>query len=380
MKEALYLYNAKILTGSSEVFSGSIQTKNSKIIAVEEGSFNTSQNHQGINLKNNYILPGFIDTHIHGFGGYSTDDASTESILKMSELLPFYGVTSFIPTINAAQEDILLKRIEAIVNAIGKEKGAHILGIHLEGPFLSPDKNGGQEKSGLSPVSLRYLDKIIKTGNGHILNMTIAPELENMSALIKKCQKHHILLQAGHTNATYDQTIKAAALGVCHITHMFNAMRPLNHREPGTVGAVLTSPQISCEIIGDGVHVHPNLVRFLTQSKTDDKLVLVTDSLKYTKTKLPSQSPLYFKGCFKRKSDNTLMGSGITMLDGFQNILKFGIPLKTAVKMSSHNPAHILHLRNRGDLKIGYHADLIVLDKHFNLKATILNGKFYKNL
>lgn len=382
MTSALCLHNAIVLTGFSTMPHCAVYIKKNKIADV----YNETRFHQKkfskevkmIDLKGYYILPGFIDEHIHGIAGYSTDEGETKSILKMSKILPTYGVTSFIPTINTAPEKVLLKRIKAITSAIGKEEGARILGIHLEGPFLSPDKIGGQEAAGLSPVDLSYLKRLITAGKGHIINMTVAPEIKNMRELALKCLEAGIILQAGHTNASYAQMIEGMQAGIFHATHMFNAMRPMHHREPGTVGAVLTHPEISCEIIGDGIHVHPDLIRLLTQCKQANQLVLITDSLKYTKKVIPEKLDLYCDQCFKRKSDDVIMGSCITMLEGFKNLINYGIPIEKAVQMATVNPARIMRQTGIGSIIPSYNADLIVLDKDFNLKMTIIDGKIIK--
>lgn len=382
MDNILCLHNATVLTGFSSMKNCAVYIKKNKIADVyNESRFqqkNFSSHVKMIDLQGCYIMPGFIDEHIHGIGGYSTDEGETKSILKMSKILLTYGVTSFIPTINTAPEKILIKRINAIVSAIGKEEGAKILGIHLEGPFLSPEKIGGQSAEGISPVDLNYLKRLLKAGKGHIINMTVAPELKHMRELALKCLEAGIILQAGHTNATYEQMLEGMQAGIFHATHMFNAMRPMHHREPGTVGAILAHPEVSCEIIGDGIHVHPDLVRLLTQCKQSNQLVLITDSLKYTKKIIPEDVDLYCDKCFKRKSDDTIMGSCITMLDGFKNLIQFGIPLEKAVQMATANPARIMRQSNIGSIIPNYDADLIVLDEEFNLKMTIIKGKIIK--
>ena len=330
MDTAICLHNANVLTGFSVMQNCAVYIKNDKIADVySEQRFQQkkfSPKVKIINVNGAYIAPGFIDTHIHGIGGFSADDADSKSILKMSDILASYGVTSFIPTIGATPEKQLMPKIKAVLKAMGREKGAHILGIHLEGPFLSPERIGGQEQEGISPVDLAYMERIYKTAKGKIINMTVAPELKGMRDLALYCIEKGIILQAGHTNATYDQMIEGMQANIMHVTHMFNAMRPLHHREPGTVGAALTHPEISCEIIGDGVHVNPNLIQLLMKSKPLSQLVLITDSLKYAKAEIPADADFYFDQCFKRKADNVIIGSGITMLDGFKNLVSYGIP------------------------------------------------------
>lgn len=382
MDTAICLHNANVLTGFSVMQNCAVYIKNDKIADVySEQRFQQkkfSPKVKIINVNGAYIAPGFIDTHIHGIGGFSADDADSKSILKMSDILASYGATSFIPTIGATQEKQLMPKIKAVLKAMGREKGAHILGIHLEGPFLSPERIGGQEQEGISPVDLAYMERIYKTAKGKIINMTVAPELKGMRDLALYCIEKGIILQAGHTNATYDQMIEGMQANIMHVTHMFNAMRPLHHREPGTVGAALTHPEISCEIIGDGVHVNPNLIQLLMKSKPLSQLVLITDSLKYAKAEIPADADFYFDQCFKRKADNVIIGSGITMLDGFKNLVSYGIPPEKAIRMASVNPAKIMQQPHKGLIIPGYDADLVVFNQDFDIIHTIIDGQFLK--
>lgn len=382
MDTAICLHNANVLTGFSVMQNCAVYIKNDKIADVySEQRFlqkKFSPKVKIINVNGAYVAPGFIDTHIHGIGGFSADDADSKSILKMSDILASYGVTSFIPTIGATPEKQLMPKIKAVLKAMGREKGAHILGIHLEGPFLSPERIGGQEQEGISPVDLAYMERIYKTAKGKIINMTVAPELKGMRELALYCIEKGIILQAGHTNATYDQMIEGMQANIMHVTHMFNAMRPLHHREPGTVGAALTHPEISCEIIGDGVHVNPNLIQLLMKSKPLSQLVLITDSLKYAKAEIPADADFYFDQCFKRKADNVIIGSGITMLDGFKNLVSYGIPPEKAIRMASVNPAKIMQQPHKGLIIPGYDADLVVFNQDFDIIHTIIDGQFLK--
>jgi len=383
METAICIHNATVLTGFSVMPNCAIYIKNNKIANIyNEFRFKQktfAKKVKIIDAQGSYITPGFIDTHIHGIGGYSTDDADAKSILKMSEILPQFGITSFIPTISASPEKELIKKIKAILKAMGKEKGANILGIHLEGPFLSPEKIGGQEKEGISPVDLDYLKRILITGKGKIINMTVAPELKNMRELALHCLENNIILQAGHTNATYDQMIEGMQAGIFHSTHMFNAMRAMHHREPGVVGAILTHPEMSCELIADGFHVNPHLFKLLTRCKLISQIVLVSDSLKYAKTDIPDGLDLYFDKCFRRKSDNVIMGSGSTVIEGFQNLIKHGYSAEDAVQTATFNPARIMNRNNKGRLIPGMDADINVFDKNFNLQMAIINGQIMIN-
>lgn len=382
MKSAICLHNATVLTGFSIMHNCAVYIKNDKIADVyNEERFKQkkfSPKVKIIDVKGSYVMPGFIDTHIHGIGGKGADDGDFKSILHMSEVLAEYGVTSFIPTCCTAKEDSLTKKIKAIVKAYGKEKGAHILGIHLEGPFLSPERIGAQAADGISPVDIALMHRLYKACKGKLVNMTVAPELKGMRELALYCVEKGIILQAGHTNATYDQMLEGMQANIMHVTHLFNAMRPMHHREPGVVGAVLIHPEISCEIIGDGVHVNPNLINLLIKSKPLSQIVLITDALYPAKTDLSQSPELYLDKCFYRKEDNVINGSAISMLDGFRNLVSWGISIEKVVRMASTNPAQIMGQKTKGLLIPGYDADVIVLDKDLNLTHTIINGKFIK--
>ncbi len=382
MKTAICLHNATVLTGFSIMQNCAVYIKNNKIADVyNEERFNQkifSPKVEIIDVNGAYILPGLIDTHIHGIGGKGADDADYKSILHMSEILPQYGVTSFIPTCCTSQEEELKNKIKAIIKAKGKEEGAHILGIHLEGPFLSPDRIGAQAEDGISPVNLGLMERLYKTAKGNLINMTVAPELKGMRELALYCNEKGVILQAGHTNATYEQMMEGLQANIMHVTHLFNAMRPMHHREPGVVGAVLIHPEFSCEIIGDGVHINPNLINLLLKSKPLSQIVLITDALYPAKTDLSQTPDLYLDKCFYRKEGNVINGSAISMLDGFRNLVSWGIPIEKVVRMASTNPAQIMHQKNKGLLIPGYDADVIVLDKELNLIHTIIDGKFVK--
>ncbi len=386
MSSEICFHNATVLTGYSSMNNCAVLLKDYKIIDVFNETRFSSKHFKDdirfIDMQGAYIAPGFMDTHIHGIGGRGTDDMTAASILKMSEILPRYGVTSFIPTLYSAPKPQLLKAIRAVVEATGKETGAKILGIHLEGPFISPDRLGVQNPESLSPVDLKYMDEILEAAQGHIINMTVAPELKNMRELALYCVSKGIVLQAGHTNATYDQMVEGMQVRILHTTHLFNAMSRMHHRDPGTVGAVFIHPEMSCELIADGIHINPNFIKFLLRCKPLDKLVLVTDSLKTTgQTEGPliaNGDEVYLDKCFYRKSDNVIAGSALTMIEGVKNLVSFGLSLEQAVQMASTNPAKIMRREHLGLIAPGYDADLVAFNKKFDILYTIINGKILK--
>ncbi len=386
MVSEICLHNATVINGYTTMKNCAVLIKDYKIIDVfNEVRFAQKKfpaNVRFIDVKGAYLAPGFVDTHIHGIGGFGTDDNDSRSILKMSEILPRYGVSSFIPTLYSAPRDEMIRGIRAIVEAMGKEKGARILGIHLEGPFISPARLGVQSEASLSPVNLKLMDELWEASEGKIINMTVAPELKNMRHLALHCIGKGIVLQAGHTNATYEQMVEGMQARIMHVTHLFNAMSRMHHRDPGAVGAVFIHPELSCEVIADGIHINPDIIKFLLRCKPIDKLVLVTDSLKPTRQKklplIANGEEVYLDKCFYRKSDNVIAGSALTMLDGVKNLYEFGLTLEQAVQMASSNPARIMKQEHLGLIAPGYDADLVVFDKHFNNLYTLIGGVLYQ--
>lgn len=385
MKKAICIHNATVLTGFSVMKNCAVYIKENKIVDVFsetrflQKEFNPKV--QIINAGGAYVAPGFMDTHIHGIGGYGTDDGKAESILKMSEILPQYGVTSFIPTIYAGKEDEMIRNIKAILKAMGKEKGAHILGMHLEGPFISPKRLGVQSENAISPVDMKLMEKLYKAAKGHIINMTVAPELKNMRELALYCISKGIVLQAGHTDANYNQMVEGMQARIMHTTHLFNAMSRMHHRDPGAVGAVLIHPEMSCELIADGIHVDSNLIKLLVQYKPIDRLVLVTDSLKPTKQNAEvlyaNNEEVYLDKCFYRKEDNVIAGSALTMIDGVKNLISWDLNIEQAIHMASTNPAAIMKQENKGCVVPGYDADLVIFNENFDISHTIIDGDIY---
>jgi len=387
MVAAICIHNATVFNGYSMMKNCAVLIKQNKIVDV----FNEERMSKKIfkadtyfiDAKGAYVAPGFIDTHIHGIGGYGTEDCSVKSILRMSDILLKYGVTSFIPTLYAGFKPKLIKSIKAIVKAMGTEKGARILGMHLEGPFISPERLGVQSAAALSTVNLNYMEELWQASEGHIVNMTVAPELKNMRELALYCLSKGIVLQAGHSNATYEQMIEGMQARIMHVTHLFNAMSRMHHRDPGLVGTVFIHPELSCEIIADGIHINPEIIKFLLTCKSLDKVVLVTDALKPTKQKkkplIANGEEVYLNKCFYRKSDDAIAGSALTMIDSVRNIVSYGFHVEQAVHMAATNPARIMKQDHLGVIAPGYDADIVILSEKLNVLYTIIQGKiFYK--
>lgn len=386
---SICLYNGTLISGFTTMEKCAILLEEGKIVDVfsqkrfEKKHFPASV--KLFDVEGAYITPGFIDTHIHGFKGHGTEDGSVESILAMSDDLAEYGVTAFHPTLYSSVEEKFLEDIKAIKEAMGKEKGAKILGMHLEGPFVSPNKIGVQKPETIHTVDLDFMNRLWEAAEGKIVNMTVAPEIKGMRELALDCLKKGIVLQAGHTDAMYENMVEGMQAGILHSTHLFNAMSQLHHRNPGAVGAVLIHPEMSCEIIADGVHVHRDLFKLLQRDKPTDKIVLVTDALRPTEqmegTLYANKEEVVLEGgCFHRKVDGVIAGSALTMIQGVKNLVDFGMFIEDAVRCASSNPAQIMHHVNKGLLIPGRDADVVVFDKHFNVLMSIIGGEIKKNI
>ena len=278
----------------------------------------------------------------------------------------------------------MLSAVREIVFAMGREEGARIMGLHLEGPFLSQKRLGVQKATSVQNVDVHFMEQLWNAASGRIVNMTVAPELKGMRELALFCIKKGIVLQAGHTNADYNSMTEGMQIGILHSTHLFNAMRRLDHRNPNAVGAILIHPEMSCEIIADGFHVHSDLFKLLLQNKPIDKIVLVTDGLKPTEQKegpfYANNEEVYFKsGVFYRKTDNVIAGSGLTMIRGIKNLVHAGFSLNDAVKTASLNPAQIMRYNSQGAIIPGRFADITVFDNEFNVRFVMVGGKIIKN-
>lgn len=389
MADSICIYNGTLLSGFSRMESCAVLIEDGKIADVfrqrrfAERRFDPSV--KLIDAGRAFISPGLIDTHIHGFMGHGTEDASPDSILAMSEDLAGYGVTAFNPTLYSSNEGAFFKAIKAITAAMGKETGAKIMGLHLEGPFVSPEKAGAQRIETIHSADIDLMQRLWEAAEGKIVNMTVAPELKGMHELALFCMKLGIVLQAGHTNAMYENMLEGMQVGILHATHLFNAMSQMHHRNPGAVGAVLIHPEMSCEIIADGVHVHPNLIKLLLRDKPVNRIVLVTDALRPTEQKkgeliANGEEVVFEGGCFHRRSDGVIAGSALTMIQGVKNLVEFGFPLAEAVSCATVNPAQVMGYKSKGALVPGMDGDVIVFDANFNILLSVIGGKIKKSL
>jgi N-acetylglucosamine-6-phosphate deacetylase len=371
----------KIIHDSVIVFEEkiiSIINKDNFLQYKEEYKKEYKEEIQVIDAKGNYVSPGFIDIHIHGSGGYDTMDATTEALKVISTTIAANGVTAYLPTTMTMDRDSIYSALNAIRESMSLEiKGAKILGVHMEGPFINEKYKGAQKSDNI--IKPDY--SIIKDYLDIIKIITLAPEKDEEHSFIKKVKRNSkITLSIGHSDASYEETIKAIEDGITHATHTFNAMTPLNHRKPGIVGAVFTS-DITCELIADTIHVHPAIFNILINIKHKDKLVLITDSMRAGCIKsgiyeLGGQEVIVKSGAARLK-DGTLAGSVLTLNKGVKNMLEYSdLEVYEAVAMATLIPAKVINIDNeKGSLDIGKDADIIIFNREIDVFFTIVEGK-----
>jgi N-acetylglucosamine-6-phosphate deacetylase len=335
---------------------------------------------QQLNAEGKLLLPGFIDLHVHGARGHELMDASAAGLEEMARFYASHGVTSFLATTWTASRDAIRKALELVEEMRGPiPGGATLLGVHLEGPYLHPDRCGAQDirliRRAEKEEALEFLD------SGVIRLLALAPEFDENLWLIDECVRRGITVSAAHTTATYGQMQRAAAHGITQVTHCFNAMQGLGHREPGTVGAALTLPQISCELIADNIHVHPAVQQILVDVKSPAGVILITDAIRAAglpegEYRLDQRSVNIRNGAV-RLADGTLAGSILTMERALQNLCAAtGRSLEELWMTSSLNAARAIGISARkGSLEAGKDADLVLLDEAFHVHLTAAQGE-----
>lgn len=366
----------KVLKNASIVFSDQ-STEIEKIVPY---NLEPEAEMEVINGQNGYLVPGMIDLHIHGGGGFDSMDASSEALNEISKVLASHGVTSFLPTtMTMAAEKIhpALKNIrQAKKNGTA---GAQVLGTHLEGPFLSAEYIGAQNSENLAepePELLYEYYDIVEI-------VTMAPEVNGALELIKELKENNITVSAGHSAATYQEFQQAYKVGMDHFTHLYNAMSGLHHRRPGLVGAAFDS-EATVELIVDLIHHHQAVDRFTIQALGSDRVILVSDAmeaagLKEGEYELGGQKVIVKDGAARLES-GVLAGSVLTLDQAARNLMQVtDLSLPDIFKMLTLNPAHKLNLDYKlGRIKPGYQADLVLFDQHFKVKKTFIKGREFK--
>lgn len=348
------------------------------------------KNCRAMDFGDGILAPGFIDIHIHGGGGHDVMEAAAEALPPVERLLAAHGVTSYFPTTVTAPMDATLSALGRLADAIeAAERSpraeaasgslrARPLGIHLEGPFISHQRRGVHPPENLLTPSLEAFDRLWQAARGHIRVMTIAPELPGAIEVIAAAAARGVCVSLGHSDAGLNAARAGVAAGARHATHTFNAMRPLDHRDPGILGEVLTDARLSADIIADGIHLDPVIVQLFLKAKGTDAAVLITDATAATgmpdgRYRLGSLEVEVKDG--RCLAGGKLAGSVLTMDRAVRNVMQFAQwDLQAAVRLATLNAARVVGMKNGGLLKTGAPADLVVLSTSGEVISTMVRG------
>lgn len=373
--------NGRIITDTGRVVRGSVSVRGGSIASIRR---TRTVSGKVYDVGGMYVSPGFIDLHVHGGCGRDFINASAADLHLIQECHSRYGTTGMLATIRTDSEKQMAAAIAAATAAMGRRgTGAAVLGVHLEGPFLSQAKRGAQSARHIRKPDPALLRDLLSSGSVRIL--TLAPEEDGAIALVDDAASLGIICAIGHSSATYQQAADAIEWGVSYAVHAFNAMRGLGHREPGAAGAVLDRRGVTAEIIADGYHLHPAMVRIILMAKGIDGIVLVTDCMEA----LGSEEDAFrvagrevrVRGGAPRFSSGVLCGSVLTMNRAVKNLMEFtGIGLTEAVRPATITPARLLKMeKKKGSLRVGKDADIAVFDDDLNVGLVVSGGKVVFN-
>ncbi|ANK38028.1 MULTISPECIES: N-acetylglucosamine-6-phosphate deacetylase [Staphylococcus] len=376
--------NGRIYTEEEIIERGYIIVKNDKITDVGKGDYEgalTTYDAQG-----QHVLPGFIDIHMHGGYGEDAMDASYDGLKHLAESLLSEGTTSFLATTMTQSDENITKALENIIEYQKQQnvlKAADIVGIHLEGPFISEHKVGAQNPAYVQRPSIEKVQQFQKTANNQIKVITFAPEVEGAHETLEALHDQ-IRFSIGHTVATFDETNEAVARGAKHVTHLYNAGTPFEHREPGVFGAAWTNDSLSTELIVDGIHSHPTAIQIAYKQKGNTRFFLITDAMRAKgmpdgEYDLGGQNVIV-KGSEARLASGALAGSILKMNEGLKNLIQYtGDSLDNLWRVTSLNQAIALNIESqKGSLKVGKDADIVIVDDEITVQTTIKAGEIHK--
>jgi N-acetylglucosamine-6-phosphate deacetylase len=379
------LHVGKAITSKGEIANAGILIRDGEIEMVGPRSgMELPSAATEIQATDSTAIPGFVDVHIHGAGGHDVMEANETALSTITGRLAAFGTTSLLATTITASADDTCRSVEGIAKYISgqyqtSDTRAEILGIHFEGPFLSKERRGVHPAEWLQLPSAELLQRFLQAAAGNARILTIAPELLGATPCIDAARSLGMVVSIGHTDASYEQARAAVAHGAHHATHVYNAMRPFTHRDPGVIGAVLTTPEVTAELIADGIHVDEIAMKVLLQAKGAQGVVLISDGT--SATGMPDGE--YLLGGLKvtvnggvcRNAEGRLAGSTLTLDRALRNIVGLGIPLADAVRMLTLNPATLLGIEfKKGALRTGADADIVLLNDGLEIERVWARG------
>lgn len=372
------LKNVKVYIKNVGIVKTNIGIENGRIAYI-----GNEENIEPIFETDGIVVPGFIDEHIHGAGGADAMDGTVEALQTISEFLAREGTAGFLATTMTQSPENITNALKAVkkVREKGEYKGAEVLGVHLEGPFISPKHVGAQPLEYVATPDAELFDKYNEASGNSIKIVTLAPEVEGGLGLVKHLSNIGVVASVGHTGGKYADVVNAVAAGATNVTHTYNAQTGLHHREAGVVGAAMLLDELNCEMICDTIHVSVPAIKLVIKNKPHDKYTLITDAMRAKgmpdgKSELGGQDVFVNNG-EARLADGTLAGSVLKMNVAVKNLVeKAGVPFTDAIDFATYNPAkNIGVLNERGTIEVGKRADLTVLNSDFEVLYTLVNGK-----
>lgn len=378
---------ARVLTPTEEIVDGAVVIEDGVISAVgRREEIVAPKGAKDHDARIHILIPGFVDVHIHGAGARDVMEATPEALKTVATTVARHGTTSLVATtVTAPTEEIchslegIARYIQGPANVPSDTALAQITGIHLEGPFIHPQRRGVHPPESLALPTVAVLSRFLQAAGGYARMMTMAPELPGALEVIDSARAAGVIIGIGHTDATYQQAHEGIEHGANHAVHVFNAMRPFSHRETGVLGAVLTDPQVTAEVIADGIHVDDPAIRLLLAAKGAQRVILVSDGT--AATGMPDG--IYRLGPFEftvtggvcRNAEGRLAGSTLTLDRAVQHMVSLGLPLREAVQMATLNPAKRLGLAGKkGVIAPGADADLVLLTSRLDVAAVMTRG------
>jgi len=380
MLQKLLITNCRLFDAPDDKQTTSILIENGTITQIGQIKTSAARNNT-LDAQARIIAPGFIDIHIQGAGGADILDATPDALKAISQTCARFGTTGFLATtvFKPKQEN---QHLTIAAEHVGRDLGgANLLGIHLEGPFISSEKKGMILPECICPPSLQVLDQILDITNGHLKMMTIAPELPHNLPIIKRLVDSKIIASFGHSSATYQQTLDGFDAGISHVTHLFNAMPSFHHRAPGPLVAIFQTKNVTTQLIADGVHIHPAVLKFALETLGPNRIIPITDGMQALG--LGDGNFIYngidyeSKNGTARYKDGTLIGTALGLSQLLEKLKAFtGCPGDVAIKTVTQNPASLLGLEdNKGTIAPGKDADLVMLDHDRSVHTTFVAGK-----
>lgn len=375
----MLIKNAAVLDESFRLSKKEILIRDGKIAAVGVGL--PQDGEEVFDAAGLTAVPGFVDVHIHGCDGEDASDGTVEAIRTMGRFLLRHGVTSFCPTTMTLPEERIARTLASAKTCMDQpEEGcSRVLGVHLEGPYIAMSKKGAQKAEYVRPADFEEFKRLYDGCGGIVRLVVIAPETPGADEFIQKASQL-CTVSIAHTDADYDQAKHGFDMGITHATHLYNAMSGLTHRAPGVVGAVFDDDRVSAEIICDGFHIHPAVVR-TTFRLLGDRIMAISDAMRATglpdgESELGGQT-VYVrdgKACLK---DGTIAGSTTNLHQELKNLVSWGVPFEQAVKSVSYLPARSVHADDQvGSIATGKLADIVLLDSELNIVKVMQDGKF----